>query len=68
MTEELEKLIDRHTLLHVLTALELICDEKADHVEANWHDTATARRWRECARRLEYVASTACVGAVSIGR
>lgn len=50
--EQIETLIDRHGLLHVLTTLELICAEKAEHIRHNWQDTALAREWQK--------ASTAC--------
>jgi hypothetical protein len=51
-TETLEALIDRHGLLHVVTGLEMICSEKAEHIRANWQDKVTARPWDRAANRL----------------
>lgn len=45
VTEELEALIDATSLLDVLTALECICGEKAEHIRTNWQDRITARHW-----------------------
>lgn len=44
-TETLEALIDKHGLLHVLTGLELVCGEKAEHIRHNWQDNHMARQW-----------------------
>lgn len=43
--ETLESLIDKHGLLHIVTGLELICFEKADHITCNWQDHSLAKRW-----------------------
>jgi hypothetical protein len=51
-TETLEALIDRHGLLHIVTALDLICTEKADHLRTNWQDRAAAKAWDRAANRL----------------
>jgi hypothetical protein len=45
LTEEIESLIDQSSVLDVLTAIELICAEKAEHIRHNWQDRATARPW-----------------------
>lgn len=42
---ELERYVDKHGLLHVLTALESLCYEKAEHVKSTWQDQALARTW-----------------------
>lgn len=55
-TEQLERVIDVHGLCHVLTALECICGEKAEHIRANWQDRATARPWDTLSRRLSKLA------------
>jgi hypothetical protein len=49
VTETLEALIDKHGLLHVVTALDLICTEKADHIRTNWQDRALAKDWDRAA-------------------
>lgn len=50
--EALETLVDKHGLLHVATALEMICDEKAAFIETNWQDKTTARVWTKAAYHL----------------
>lgn len=52
ITEELEAMIDKHGLMHVLTGLELVCEEKAAHIKLNWGDKALARRWGVCSNLL----------------
>ena len=44
-TEALEALIDKHGLVHVLTGLELVCEEKAEHIRHAWQDRKTAAGW-----------------------
>jgi hypothetical protein len=39
-------------LLHVITALEIMCGEKASHIMANWQDRDTARPWRQAEGKL----------------
>jgi hypothetical protein len=58
MVETLEKLVDSQPdgLLHVLTALEIMCGEKAAHIEANWQDSMTAKPWKAAERKLSKVA------------
>lgn len=48
-TEILEQLIDKHGLLHVVTGLEFVCQEKAAHIRTNWQDNTTARTWDRAA-------------------
>jgi len=55
MLDDLEMMIDRSSLLHVMTGLVTICFEKADHVDSNWQDAELARTWRQDARQLEKV-------------
>lgn len=45
LAEELEAMIDRHSLLDVLIGLELVCAEKAEHIRYSWQDRVTARPW-----------------------
>lgn len=52
-TEVLEAMIDRHSLVHVLTALELVCSEKAAHIRSNWSNSeVTAMAWDKTAAAL----------------
>jgi len=52
ISETLEAMIDKHGLLHVLTALELICGEKAEHIKVNWQDKVTAKPWERASNAL----------------
>jgi hypothetical protein len=49
---ELEQIIDKHGLAHVLQALEQVCYEKAEHIRTNWQDRDLALRWERNGRRL----------------
>ena len=66
-TETLEALIDKHGLVHVLTGLELVCEEKAEHIRRvceekaehirhAWQDRKTAADWDSAARQIIAVA------------
>lgn len=56
-TETIETLIDHHGLLHVLTALECICSEKAEHIRVNWQDCKAARSWDKASGLIRRTAS-----------
>ena len=43
--EMLEAMVDRNGLGKVLSMLETICCEKAQHVSANWQDEDLAQSW-----------------------
>lgn len=58
LTEQIEAMIDAHGLLHVLTAIELICAEKAEHLRANWQDKLLARDWDHASRIMGRAART----------
>jgi hypothetical protein len=50
----LEAIVDSQNdgLLHVLTALEIMCGEKASHIMHTWQDRGTARPWRSAEGKL----------------
>ena len=48
----LERAIDAYGIKMVLSALEVICGDKAEHVAVNWQDTTTAKRWEDLASSL----------------
>ena len=52
ITETLEAMIDKHSLLHVLTGLQLVCDEKAEHLRSNWQDTISAKVWEQDSNKI----------------
>lgn len=51
--------VDRASMEGVLTALEEICFEKADHVESNWGDSALAKAWERVAKAIQKAADKA---------
>ena len=61
----LEGIIDECGLLETLTAIALICEEKALHIESNWQDLAMARRWKQAAERVHSAAASKAIDAVS---
>jgi len=48
----LERAIDAYGIKMVLSALEVICGDKAEHVAVNWQDTTLAKRWEDLAHSL----------------
>ena len=56
ITTELEEMIDRHGLTHVVTGLSLICSEKAEHLRVNWQDRVSAKVWDADAKTLDKAA------------
>jgi hypothetical protein len=52
IAEEIESLIDDSSLTDVLTAIELVCLEKAEHLRANWQDTDAAKSWESDAKQV----------------
>ena len=56
-TEQLEAMIDKHGLLHVLCGLELICMEKAEHIRHNWQDRGLAKEWDKASTQCKRAAS-----------
>lgn len=65
LTEEVERLIDASSLLDMLTAIECVCGEKADHLRANWQDGLTARRWEQASKAVGHCVRMPGVSAVS---
>lgn len=58
ITETLKAMIDTHGLLRVVTALELICGEKAEILSVNLIDKARAKIWASAGKQLRAVAQT----------
>lgn len=52
---DLENLVDRFGLGHVLSALVEMCHEKANHLRSNWQDATTARVWDANAKTIDKV-------------
>lgn len=43
--DQLEKLMDIYSLAEVVSNLQTICHEKAEHLRTNWNDEAAAKDW-----------------------
>ena len=57
--DAIERMIDVSSLEAILRALVEICDEKAEHIRANWQDVETARTWERCANKILVAAEEA---------
>jgi hypothetical protein len=57
ITIDLEAMIDKHGLVHVLTGLACVCREKADHLRTNWQDKTSARQWDRDAKACDIAAT-----------
>lgn len=55
--DDLEQMIDRNGLEHVLNALSVICAEKAEHLNTNWQDKVAARDWIKASNLIDTVAT-----------
>lgn len=51
--EQLEMLVDAHSMADVLDALEIIANEKAVHISENWQDRPLAKLWANAARQID---------------
>lgn len=56
LCDALEALIDKHGLLDVVTGLELVCMDKANHIRLNWQDNGLARVWRAAEKKFQTLA------------
>ena len=63
--EQLEALVDYHSLESVLSALSEICALKSEHVAVHWQDTITAKAWMRASDTLDKTASHTNVRIVS---
>jgi hypothetical protein len=63
--ELLEQFIDGSSLFAVLEMIEVICEEKAEDIAANWQDQKLARSWQRAAHRLAAAVNSKDVLAVS---
>lgn len=50
--DDVERLIDKYRLLHVLEAIQEVADEKADFIIETWQDQHGARVWKQAARKV----------------
>ncbi len=56
ITEDLEAMVDKHGLTHVLVGLACVCFEKGEHLRVNWQDKATAKVWDADGKIIENAA------------
>ena len=50
--DQIEADIDHHGLVNILTAIECVASEKADHIRASYSDKILAKRWDALSKRL----------------
>jgi hypothetical protein len=50
--QELEALVDKHSMQGVIAMLGAIAHEKASHIECNYSDARLAEQWRLVSRLL----------------
>ncbi len=56
-TATLESIIDAYGLAETVSALSIICGEKADHIESNWQDSPLSAHWQDASNKLDKLAS-----------
>lgn len=64
IAEQIEAMIDQASVLDVLTALEIVCGEKADHIRANWQDKVLANAWDRASKVCGTAARHASIRAL----
>lgn len=52
----LESLVDRAGLANVVECLAIVCEDKAEHIRANWQDTRSANGWARASNALDKAA------------
>lgn len=50
--QQLEQMVDKHTIAEVLETLTEVCSAKAEHVATNWLDMHVAAEWQAIANAL----------------
>jgi hypothetical protein len=53
----LETIVDAYGLAETISALAIVCQEKADHIEGNWQDETLAAHWQDAANKLDKLAA-----------
>jgi hypothetical protein len=57
LQQQLETVVDEHTLSSVLDNLALVCFAKSEHLQANWQDKNTAAAWDKAGGMIAKLAS-----------
>jgi hypothetical protein len=47
LNETLESLLDKNRIVELCVALELVCADKADHIQSSYGDKALAKEWQK---------------------
>lgn len=53
--DTIEEVVDRLGLARVLDMLATICFEKAQHLEGNWQNAASAKQWTKAGMAIDAV-------------
>lgn len=56
LKDQLENIIDRNSVFHVLEAISQICYEKGQHIHENWQDKSTAKNWEKIGGKISSLA------------
>jgi hypothetical protein len=57
---EVEALIDAYGLFGLMECIEMVCHEKADHLNSNWQDETAAKEWTRAAKVIETATKRLC--------
>lgn len=55
LPEVLEATVDRYSLSEILAILADIAHDKAEHIEVNWQDLATAEEWIKANNKISEI-------------
>ena len=64
-TTELERMVDRYRLAHVVEMLAYVCYRKANHLGSNRNENALADEWCEAGRTILHVVTNKSIRATS---
>ena len=53
LENDLEAMVDKTDLATVLSALAMVCFQKAEHIRSNWQDRVMASEWERAGRTLD---------------
>lgn len=56
--DDLEQILDRTGIKGLFEALAEIANDKEDHVQSNWQDSALAKRWSRLAAKFDKIAQS----------
>lgn len=65
ITTKLEDFIDHAGLMNILEIIDIICQEKAEHISLNWQDNTTAKAWKQAGNAIGKLAVSQKITEVS---